>query len=74
MTDETSLPVAKAQAPTSPARRRFLSAGLAGASVAAVSLGVSATPAAASESEGEKKKARYQESAHVKKFYATNRY
>ncbi len=32
------------------------------------------TPAVASENDAEKKKARYQETAHVKKFYQTNRY
>ena len=55
-------------------RRNFLRAGLAGATVAATATGVAVTPAAAAENDAEKKKARYQESAHVKKYYATNRY
>lgn len=56
------------------ARRNFLRAGVAGATVAAVSVGVAVTPAAATENDAERKKKRYQETAHVKKFYATNRY
>jgi hypothetical protein len=35
---------------------------------------VTATPAVAAESAAEKKKARYKETEHVKKYYATNRY
>jgi hypothetical protein len=42
-------------------------------SVAAVAP-VAVAPSAATETKDEKRKARYQESAHVKKFYATNRY
>lgn len=42
-------------------------------SVAAVAP-VAVAPAKASESNNDKKKARYQETAHVKKFYETNRY
>lgn len=56
------------------ARRNFLRAGVVGASAAAVSAGASVTPAQATESDSEKKKARYKETDHVKKFYATNRY
>ena len=56
------------------ARRNFLRAGVASATVAAVSVGVAVAPAEARESDAEKKKARYQETAHVKKFYQTNRY
>ncbi|CAN1538699.1 formate_TAT, formate dehydrogenase region TAT target [Rhabdaerophilaceae bacterium] len=55
-------------------RRNFLRAGLGGVTVAAATAGATIVPAQASENEAEKKKARYQESAHVKKFYATNRY
>lgn len=56
------------------ARRNFLRAGVVGASAAAVGAGASVTPAQATESDSEKKKARYKETDHVKKFYATNRY
>ena len=55
-------------------RRSFLRAGLVGASVAAAGTGAAIAPAVASEGDADKKKARYQESAHVKKYYATNRY
>ena len=55
-------------------RRNFLRAGIAGASVAAASVGASVAPAQAAETDSEKKKSRYQETAHVKKYYATNRY
>lgn len=55
-------------------RRTFLRAGLAGATAAAAGTGAVTTPAAASESQAEKTKARYRETDHVKKFYATNRY
>lgn len=55
-------------------RRNFLRAGLAGASAAAATAGAAIAPAHASENDSEKKKARYKETDHVKKFYATNRY
>lgn len=55
-------------------RRNFLRAGLAGASVAAASTAAVVAPAEAAESDADKKKARYQETDHVKKYYATNRY
>lgn len=55
-------------------RRTFLKAGVAGVSAGAASIGASVAPAQAAQSDAEKKKARYQESAHVKKFYAVNRY
>ncbi len=55
-------------------RRNILRAGLGGATAAAAAAGATIAPAKASENDSEKKKARYQESAHVKKFYATNRY
>lgn len=61
-------------APEGAARRNFLRAGLAGASVAAASTAAVIAPAKATESDADKKKARYQESAHVKKYYQTNRY
>ena len=64
----------KALDPAGAARRNFLRAGVAGATVAAVSVGAAVAPAAAAESDSDKKKARYQETAHVKKYYATNRY
>lgn len=62
------------RAPEDASRRNFLRAGLAGASAAAAASGAAIAPAQASESDAEKKKARYQETDHVKKYYATNRY
>ncbi len=57
-------------------RRGFLKGiGTGAAGAATVAAGVTTTsPALAAESTTDKKKARYRESAHVKKFYATNRY
>jgi hypothetical protein len=57
-------------------RRGFLKGiGTGAAGAATVAAGVSVTtPAMAAESGADKKKARYRESEHVKKFYATNRY
>jgi anaerobic selenocysteine-containing dehydrogenase len=57
-------------------RRGFLKGlgtGAAGAATVAAGVGVAA-PAEAAESAADKKKARYKESEHVKKYYATNRY
>ena len=58
------------------ARRSFLTSLGAGAGAVAIVAGIApqATPAAASESAAEKKKARYRESDHVKTYYRTNRY
>jgi hypothetical protein len=58
----------------SQSRRNFLRAGLAGATVAGATAGAAIAPAQASESQSERRKQRYQETAHVKKFYQTNRY
>jgi secreted PhoX family phosphatase len=57
-------------------RRGFLKGiGTGAAGAATVAAGVSAsTPAVAATSAAEKKKARYKETEHVKKYYATNRY
>jgi ribulose kinase len=57
-------------------RRGFLKGlGTGAAGVATVAAGVTASaPAEAAESAADKKKARYKESEHVKKYYATNRY
>jgi hypothetical protein len=56
-------------------RRDFLRALGAGAGVAAAAAAPLATPAVAdSETNDEKLKARYQETDHVKTFYAVNRY
>lgn len=56
-------------------RRDFLRALGAGAGVAVTTAAPLATPAAAdSETNDEKRKARYQETDHVKRFYAVNRY
>lgn len=57
-------------------RRGFLKGigtGAAGAATVAAGAGIS-SPAEAVESAADKKKVRYRESEHVKKFYATNRY
>jgi len=55
-------------------RRGFLRS-VGGASVAAGTIAVgAAAPAAAAENDTEKKKARYKETEHVKKFYQVNRY
>lgn len=66
----------KGSKPADVDRRGFLrSLGGAGA-VAAAAVGsvVAPTPAAATESEADRKKARYKETDHVKAFYRTNRY
>ncbi len=58
-------------------RRRGFLGGFAGIASAAAALVVSrqaVTPAVAQETEDEKRKARYQETDHVKAFYRTNRY
>ena len=56
-------------------RRDFLRAMATGAGVAAVSAGpLVGTAAADSESNDEKRKARYKETDHVKTFYRVNRY
>jgi hypothetical protein len=57
-------------------RRGFLKGigtGAAGAATAAAGVGVT-SPAMAAENATDKKKVRYRESDHVKKYYATNRY
>jgi hypothetical protein len=57
-------------------RRGFLKGlGTGAAGVATVAAGVAApTTVEAAESAADKTKARYKESEHVKKYYATNRY
>jgi hypothetical protein len=56
-------------------RREFLRAIGAGAGVAATAAAPLATPAKAdTENNDEKRKARYKETDHVKKFYSVNRY
>lgn len=57
-------------------RRSFLQGlGTGVAGVATVAAGVATpTPVEAAESAADQKKARYKESEHVKKYYATNRY
>jgi hypothetical protein len=57
-------------------RRGFLKGmgtGAVGAATVAAGVGVT-TPVEAAESASDKTKARYKESEHVKKYYATNRY
>jgi hypothetical protein len=56
-------------------RRDFLRVLGAGAGAAAATAApIAATSAQAAESDAEKKKTRYRETDHVKKFYAVNRY
>ena len=55
-------------------RRGFLKGiGTGAAGTVAIAAGAP-TPAAAAPSAADKKKARYKETEHVKKYYATNRY
>jgi hypothetical protein len=68
--------MSKTKTETTLDRRGFLKGvgtGAAGAATVAAGVGI-ATPVAAAENAADKKKARYRESEHVKKFYATNRY
>ena len=55
-------------------RRDFLRAMGAGAGVAVTAAAPLATEAVASETDADRKKARYKESEHVKTFYRVNRY
>jgi anaerobic selenocysteine-containing dehydrogenase len=54
-------------------RRGFLKS-IGGASVAGAAVAVGAAPVEAAEDDAGKKKARYQETDHVKAYYRTNRY
>jgi uncharacterized protein YcfJ len=65
--------MAKRQDERGVGRRGFLGA-IAGLSAGAAIAGTIAAPAAATETADERVKARYQETDHVKAFYATNRY
>ena len=65
----------KSESKTTVGRREFLRAIGAGAGVAATSAAPLATAAKAdSESNDDKRKARYKETDHVKMFYRVNRY
>lgn len=64
----------KQEEKTKVGRRDFLRAIGAGAGLAVTAAAPLATEAAAAESDSDKKKARYKETDHVKKFYAVNRY
>jgi secreted PhoX family phosphatase len=68
--------MAKTNSAPSLNRRGFLKGiGTGAAGAASAVVGVSAaTPVIAAEDAATKKKARYRESEHVKKYYATNRY
>ena len=55
-------------------RREFLRALGAGAGIAATTAPLSGTARADSETNDEKRKARYKESDHVKAYYRVNRY
>jgi len=56
------------------ARRDFLrNAGLGAAAVAGAAAGVKAMPAKAAENAEERKKQRYRETEHVKRYYDSNR-
>ena len=66
--------MSKTKAEISLDRRGFLKGiGTGAAGAATVAVGA-ASPAMAVESAADKKKTRYRESDHVKKYYATNRY
>ena len=62
----------KAKNKTRVGRREFLQALSLGAAVAAVPLATEAK--AESETNDEKRKSRYRESAHIKSYYRVNRY
>jgi H+/Cl- antiporter ClcA len=64
----------KKQDKTTVGRREFLRVLGAGAGLAAATAAPLATEAVATETDAEKKKARYRESDHVKTFYRVNRY
>jgi len=65
----------KTKGNTAVGRREFLRALGAGAGIAATAAAPLATSAKAdTENNDEKRKARYKETDHVKKFYAVNRY
>ncbi len=57
-------------------RRSFFKSlgGASAAAAVAVTAPIVATPAAATENQSERTKARYKETDHVKTFYRTNRY
>ncbi|MCW5750896.1 MAG: twin-arginine translocation signal domain-containing protein [Alphaproteobacteria bacterium] len=55
------------------ARRDFLKAAGIGVAAAAAAGAAAVGPAAASENRDQRKRARYRETDHVKKFYASNR-
>ncbi len=57
-------------------RRGFFKSlgGASAAAAVAVTAPIAATPAAATENQSERTKARYKESEHIKAFYRTNRY
>ncbi len=57
-------------------RRSFFKSlgGASAAAAVAVTAPIAATPAAATENQSERTKARYKETDHVKTFYRTNRY
>lgn len=70
----TAQPTGRAEDRPDTGRRGFLGA-LAGLSAGAAVVGAgAATPAAAQESADERRRARYQETEHVRRFYETNRY
>ena len=64
----------KQQDKTKVGRRDFLRAVGAGAGLAVTAAAPLATPAAATESDSEKRKSRYKETDHVKKYYKVNHY
>ena len=64
----------KQQDKTKLGRRDFLRAMGAGAGLAVTAAAPLATEAAATESDADKKKARYKETDHVKNYYRVNRF
>ena len=64
----------KSQAAAGVDRRRFFLMGGSAVAAAAAVVPLAGTEAVADESQAERVKARYKESAHVKNFYRVNRY
>ena len=57
-----------------PGRRDILKTLGLGVGATAAASAAATTPARATESQDDRRKARYQESAHIKRYYETNRY
>jgi nitrous oxide reductase len=60
--------------PTSPTRRRFLTAGLATGAAGAAAVALGGTPAKAATEAGTGKSSGYRETEHVRKYYELARF